>query len=665
MAPATPLLAILVGLLDPVVAPDGGPTAAVAPPADADVTQRAPDGPEPEQPASRPRQEVQLSGGMFEVLLSRPVPSDAAPWLWLDSGRQDGNGKVQPVPPQRSFLVTLEPCDEGAHPERGPQCARATGLDDLSAEPGRYQATLNVRPGQSEAITLYVPPNPKWLWISLLAGLAISFAVTTLAERILDRLQRRRRLHTLEARVRSSREDHPPLLARIKGLLELVRLGLARPIFGADPVALDGYLDEAEQLLRLAEAKMRIWQRARALHIPPTLSAQINAELRLFDAEVLQLNLPLKPDAFEALHLHCLDRATELMENAGLSFQKDLAGALADGRADALPAPALAPDGGVPTLGGELQALVDREQARLGQLAAVADEARSPLQLREADLRLSIVRATREVLAHGAEAVAALDADLVRRALAQWRTIQDFTQSAADRAFEAVLYALRWQPENARFQHWLEDFLRRGSLSIAADATWQTFTACPVRVDLQAAVGTRYTDSYLWRRLIEVGWRATDATGRPTDAVTVIGDPAEDGWVTVQGPETSAYCTRPGFYRLEARIQPPEGGATRAVPQGLAVRALPGPEHRLSVVMSVLSDVRLSLKLLAALIAGLVLMDEARRDPHGFTTYTGLFYAAIGAAIDLGTTALPRGVEAATAALRGVLSGRRNEPADD
>jgi hypothetical protein len=436
----------------------------------------------------------------------------------------------------------------------------ALGLDG-TWRMGEYPLDVGLPDGSVRRLTVRVPI--PWAWLLLLSGCGLLASVGTAAlvrTALRDAVFARRHARAL-ARLRTADEDHEPLIARIQALLgfcgQRARAGWsARRLIDFDHF--EPALREAEQLLTLQARKAALWRAAQAQGLPPTAAVRFSAWLRRMDAEILALRLPLDEPALAA-PLPAETQARALLDDARLSFAEDVGGNLA-GRAE-VPVPRF--DEHEPIA---LADLIDRtiaeERARLDALAA--RDQRSPLALREADVRLDVLRALEAARVALGRPDHFIDEQHVRRSLRRYRET-DLREAAPTDVHHPMLRALRWTPQNRSLAARLTvvhdgpeappDPERALFLHVEVPSRWPTFEPTPLAVRL-FDVQRRWhwlEETYLWRRLIQVQWTVRGGAVEPgaADLTKVQRDGDTVTWVS-RGARSAAFATQPGPIRVEA-----------------------------------------------------------------------------------------------------------------
>jgi len=517
---------------------------------------------------------VQVDNASFVLTLPEPIALDdssASCWWFSPPGLE---GKIDHQWP-------ISACD-GQDPS-ATTCVRVSPSVELA--PGRYKGAVYVGTSSAQRTTLWVPPNMSWLWSLVALGFVV-WAVLTVLLRGYVRVSRLERWKDhLDRRIEASEDDHKLLLARIYSALAFAAATLEGNrilLVLRDMSSIEQHLLEAEQLLTLSEKKTRIWSRANAQLYPPTVMAQILAELKLFDEVVLQRNYPVDADEEEAFP--SLLRAAQLVDDSAFLFEQDLRAALAlalgdmnDGESALVLA---REDDGIKEL---LESAIECEQAALQRIdarlqAEEMDEIPPALRL-EIDLRLDVLRKLQRVSAH-APSRELLDEHRLHAALSAWHEIdlQDSsTHPEHRRKHEGVVRELVWSPDNRRFStHFAKlavaqkqkldatandpDMRARMiasgemplTLELVGTSQWPTFSPRALRITL----GNDFRDlanHYPWRRLITVDWR-----GRTDEGLSILGGEGGER-VIVSGPQTVGFAREPGVHTLTPTLSLPEG----------------------------------------------------------------------------------------------------------
>jgi len=609
---------------------------------------------------------VQVDDTSFVLTLPEPVALDGSStscWWFSPPGFE---GKIDHQWP-------ISACD-GQDPS-ATTCVRVSPSVELA--PGRYKGAVYVGTSSAQRTTLWVPPNMSWLW-SLVALGFVLWAVLTVLLRGYVRVSRLERWKDhLDRRLEASEDDHKLLLARIHSALAFAAATLEGNrilLVLRDMSSIEQHLLEAEQLLTLSEKKTRIWSRANAQLYPPTVMAQILAELKLFDEIVLQRNYPIdveeERDDEEAFP--SLTRASQLVDDSAFLFEQDLraALALALGEIDEdEPAPELAgEDDGVEAI---LESAIDCEQVALQRIdariqAEDMDELPPVLRL-EIDLRLDVLRKLKRVSAN-TSSHDQLDEHRLHAALSAWHEVdlQDsFTHPEHRRQHENVVRELVWGPDNRRFS------TRFAELAIAQkqklDATakdadararaivsgempltlelvgaskWPTFSPRALRITL----GNDFRDlanHYPWRRLITVDWR-----DRKDKGLSILGGEGSSR-VIVSGPQTVGFAREPGVHTLTPTLSLPEGaensGHTSIPVAPLSINVIEGTRELQNKRIQRDKYAHLAVSLAGSIVMAAIFFHKWQGEPPPYVYWQALLLPV---GVDLTALAVPQALAA-------------------
>ncbi len=527
--------------------------------------------------------------------------------------RGDAGGK-----PGDRCVTVISPADKGSATARRVQvseCGEGCTRLGVDLPVGRHVLVLDGR-------RIDVVVQPLWWLVLLLVGVGLlaSLVATWVFPRTAEALRLERDLRRLDARLAGSDEDHQPLRGRIQARLEFVRealdplprflrwVGFAINHPGPTMALYREHLREAEQLLWLTERKNALLHRARAQALPPTLRMRLYAELSGFDAELERLALPV--DDVTAVVPASLERAAAVLDEDALSFPVDVAAnaVLVAGDGDE-------PPGGDPPAIGALEERLRWELAteRAALRRVVQRDAElSPLQRREVDLRLDVLRCLDRALSSprlgrqlGVNGEISADPKLrerrekLDRALRRWRRM-DLAVPRVDPHLE-LLEQLVWRPTNREVVADLAAAAESEPLAVGGPGVWQTYVSQGLGLELEDSL-SHLGEHYYWRRRMRVRWWSRTLSGDATLHLVPVpltreppdvrlragGLPSQDSpsperkapeaSVLLSGPTATAYATGAGELEIHAQVELPVEGeeaplVAHARPQRILVEA--------------------------------------------------------------------------------------------